>query len=448
MTLVRAARKLTTARVALLAAVVALVAATCSPAVGMLLPQLTSNRTEDQLGGTISRPASEALAPSELAAEATNPPAAPGDQLSTVVQPIEVPSGQTPPPVSTTALPTFGKVRVHQPRIRVSGLTSPEALKRIRQVQGVALATGFQIGQIPVGAQGKAVTVAAVDPAEFRKMTPGITANKVEVWQRIVEGDAAFTHEKGYELQKELKAELGAFVPAGTEGATLRVGAYASNGAPPVADAIVSPQTASQLGMTGSREALVSLKAGADASTVAQAIARATGSRVSLIQPPQTQRAFLTGEDARSKFEPFSYIDNGDGTIQIDPDWVRRNIVRRPMPLLKGEVICHRMMVDQLYGALNEIQQQGLGHLIDPSQYGGCWVARHIDWSPSRPLSMHAWGLAADFNVSTNGLGMKPQLDPRIVAIFDKWGFVWGGRWSRPDGMHFELGALLQSPQG
>jgi hypothetical protein len=35
-------------------------------------------------------------------------------------------------------------------------------------------------------------------------------------------------------------------------------------------------------------------------------------------------------------------------------------------------------------------------------------------------------------------------MDPRIVEIFDRWGFVWGGRWSTPDGMHFELGALLR----
>jgi hypothetical protein len=39
-------------------------------------------------------------------------------------------------------------------------------------------------------------------------------------------------------------------------------------------------------------------------------------------------------------------------------------------------------------------------------------------------------------------------MDARIVEIFDRWGFAWGGRWSRPDGMHFELGALLDSPQG
>ena len=430
-----------------MAAVIALVAATCSPAVGHFLPQLASQRRAEQPVRTVTVPASETLAPSELA-RATNPAAAPGDQPSAVVQPLQLPSEQATPVEVTATAPQFPKVRVQQPRIRVSGLTSPDLLTKIRRIDGVALATGFRVANVPVGDQNKPITVAAVDPGEFRKMTPGVTANAVAVWQRVAEGDAAFTHETGYELQKELQAELGTFVPAGTEGSTLRVGAYASNGAPPIADAIVSPKTAEQLGMTGSQEALVSLKTGADADAVAQAIARATGTRVSLIQPPQAQRAFLTGEDARSKFEPFTYVDNGDGTIQIDPDWVRRNIVRRPMPLLKGEVICHRMMVDQLYGALKEIEDRGLGHLIDPSQYGGCWVARHIDWSPSRPLSMHAWGLAADFNVSTNGLGMRPQLDRRVVAVFDKWGFVWGGRWSRPDGMHFELGALLGSPQG
>jgi hypothetical protein len=105
-------------------------------------------------------------------------------------------------------------------------------------------------------------------------------------------------------------------------------------------------------------------------------------------------------------------------------------------------------MVAQLRGALQEVADRGLAHLIDPGQYGGCWVPRHIDWNPSKALSMHSWGLAVDLNVSTNGLGQPPQMDPRVVEIFDRWGFVWGGRWTRPDGMHFELGAVLDTPQG
>jgi hypothetical protein len=32
-------------------------------------------------------------------------------------------------------------------------------------------------------------------------------------------------------------------------------------------------------------------------------------------------------------------------------------------------------------------------------------------------------------------------MDPRIVRIFQKWGFLWGGRFLTPDGMHFEYGS-------
>jgi hypothetical protein len=34
-------------------------------------------------------------------------------------------------------------------------------------------------------------------------------------------------------------------------------------------------------------------------------------------------------------------------------------------------------------------------------------------------------------------------MDPRVVSIMEKWGFRWGGRWSPPDGHHFELAALI-----
>jgi hypothetical protein len=29
-------------------------------------------------------------------------------------------------------------------------------------------------------------------------------------------------------------------------------------------------------------------------------------------------------------------------------------------------------------------------------------------------------------------------MDPRVVEIFQRWGFNWGGLWERPDPMHFE----------
>ena len=432
-----------TFKVALFAALAALVLSTCTAAVsgapGYPLADgeggIAISEVPGGGNGALQNPAEAPAAPTNQQPSGSVDPAAPSSELASA------------PPATKVHFPTLKKVL--QPRLRVAGVTDPAVINKIRKLDGITYAAGFEVAQIGVGTTGKAVTVAAVDPANFRKLTPEVTANAPAVWQRIVEGDAAFTHDVGNQLRTELQTGLGGFVPAGASGHALRVGAYASNGIPPIADALVSKQTAQALGMTGRHDVLVSLAEGADTEAMRQSIAQVARAEVAVLEDPQELRAYLSGEDSRTQFEPYNYVDMGDGMIQIDPDWVARNIVRRAMPLLKGEVVCHRQMVDQLYGALSEIEQEGLGHLIDPSQYGGCWVPRHIDFNPARPLSMHSWGLAADFNVSTNGLGMKPQMDPRVVHIFDKWGFVWGGRWSRPDGMHFELGAVLaDSPQG
>jgi hypothetical protein len=65
--------------------------------------------------------------------------------------------------------------------------------------------------------------------------------------------------------------------------------------------------------------------------------------------------------------------------------------------------------------------------------------------SPGKPISRHAWGLAFDINVPANGYGAAPTLDPRIVEVFRRWGFKWGGDFSTPDGMHFELQQVVRS---
>lgn len=138
------------------------------------------------------------------------------------------------------------------------------------------------------------------------------------------------------------------------------------------------------------------------------------------------------------RLEPFAYTEAGGGMIDIDPAWVERYIVDAAVPLL-GTVRCHLEMVAPLAAVLTELEALELGHLIDPADFGGCFVPRHIDWDPAMPLSMHAWGLAVDLGVSQNALGAEPTMDPQVVEVFEAHGFVWGGRWSRPDGMHFEL---------
>jgi hypothetical protein len=126
------------------------------------------------------------------------------------------------------------------------------------------------------------------------------------------------------------------------------------------------------------------------------------------------------------------------GYLVIDPAWVRSHIVSVEVPIL-GTVRCNRGIIPQLKGALSELEREGLSRLIDPRQYAGCYSPRFINRNPEAGVSHHAWGVAIDINARRNVFGKTPHQDPRLVKIFEAWGFTWGGRWLRPDGMHFEF---------
>jgi hypothetical protein len=129
------------------------------------------------------------------------------------------------------------------------------------------------------------------------------------------------------------------------------------------------------------------------------------------------------------------------GWITIDPAWVARHIVTVQVPIL-GRVTCNRAVIPQLHGALAEVARRGLGHLVDPGDYAGCYAARMIAGDPGPSIAHHAWGSAIDLNARANPQGLPPHQDPGLVRIFERWGFTWGGRWLVPDGMHFELLSL------
>jgi hypothetical protein len=57
----------------------------------------------------------------------------------------------------------------------------------------------------------------------------------------------------------------------------------------------------------------------------------------------------------------------------------------------------------------------------------------------ARFLSVHSWACAIDVNASENGLNRPPKLSKKFVKCFKDAGFIWGGDFKRPDGMHFEL---------
>lgn len=96
----------------------------------------------------------------------------------------------------------------------------------------------------------------------------------------------------------------------------------------------------------------------------------------------------------------------------------------------------HRLVAPHLRAALGAIREEGLFTLL--THYGGGFNVRSKRGGSE--LSVHSWGIAFDFNPEGNALGdSTPALDPRIVTVMEWHGFYWGGRFSRPDGMHFQF---------
>jgi hypothetical protein len=88
---------------------------------------------------------------------------------------------------------------------------------------------------------------------------------------------------------------------------------------------------------------------------------------------------------------------------------------------------------------LDRLPDEFVKYLVPNS---GTYVCRRIAGSTSR--SMHAWGAAIDINAGRadywrwSKAGWHNRVPMEIVAVFERHGFIWGGRWSHYDTMHFE----------
>jgi D-alanyl-D-alanine carboxypeptidase len=67
--------------------------------------------------------------------------------------------------------------------------------------------------------------------------------------------------------------------------------------------------------------------------------------------------------------------------------------------------------------------------------------------------SMHSWGAAIDINATYADYWLWPRgksanaIPAEIIDIFERHGFIWGGKWSHYDTMHFEYRPeLVNSP--
>lgn len=146
--------------------------------------------------------------------------------------------------------------------------------------------------------------------------------------------------------------------------------------------------------------------------------------------------------------DPRDYI-GGDGLMSHEEaiHWelhLRLVFVKFPSPLQlsfgrPGQLVhamrCHPAAADGFRAAFRDVHREGLWYEL--RDYGGCFMVRAKSGDATE-LSTHSWAIAADFGVRNNPRGVPPRMNLAVVQIFESHGFVWGGRWRVPDGMHFQ----------
>ena len=158
-------------------------------------------------------------------------------------------------------------------------------------------------------------------------------------------------------------------------------------------------------------------------------------------KPSTNKNWVLPNALVKEMFGDFQIKERDGVWITTEPEWREENIQNKRMPIL-GNTRCHRLMWEPLEGALNQILEEGLEGYLSIEEWrssGGCYAPRRISrFDAGGSISRHAWGIAIDINT-------KSGYPPRIVEIFNSWGFAWGGTWTSPDEMHFELRDLSAS---
>ncbi|MFT4286092.1 M15 family metallopeptidase [Nocardioides sp.] len=375
---------------------------------------------------------SDPVAESPAATGTTTTTSAPA---STATPTVADPAHAVPPPG-----PRQGALVPADILVLAQSTISDEVLQQVQATPGVTGAVKVSMANVSV--EDRLVNLVAADPASYRLFTSFRTADNQEVWDRVAGGEVAVAAG----LQQQLGVDDQGFVQlgAGTDAPKVHVGAWADqiDGA---VDAVVNPKWGEALGIPEGNALLITTTStapdrvvrplrkvvGKDASIQRLDVVAREGLDIDAVQSP-----VLVGTLAQVVGH-YTYTVSG-GRVVPDPAWVKANIATEVVPIL-GAVTCNKAFFPQLKAALQEVVERGLADKI--YQYGGCYNPRFIAGSHS--LSNHAFGLAIDLNVPDNGRGIPGAMDRQVVAIFEKWGFTWGGRWRYTDPMHFEMNRLV-----
>jgi len=111
------------------------------------------------------------------------------------------------------------------------------------------------------------------------------------------------------------------------------------------------------------------------------------------------------------------------------------------VPGTKLKIACAQAVAPILVAFCKEFHE--LVEPIDQGQLDDWGYAFRMTRGSEKVLSNHSSGTAVDLNATKHPLGKsntftKDQTNT-IQLLLVKYGLVWGGKWKRPDPMHFEI---------
>jgi hypothetical protein len=134
----------------------------------------------------------------------------------------------------------------------------------------------------------------------------------------------------------------------------------------------------------------------------------------------------------------FDYTEAEGGRIKIEAKWASENIIQCRLHTGRS-VQLHRAVAAE-FARLFEAACKASGYTPSSVQ---TFVPRHTLWDKAKPLSLHSWGIAIDFDPGSNPMGgknskLRTPEGQAFVKVFTDAGWTWGGSWGMRDDMHFQ----------
>jgi peptidoglycan LD-endopeptidase CwlK len=159
-------------------------------------------------------------------------------------------------------------------------------------------------------------------------------------------------------------------------------------------------------------------------------------------------------DPGRLRYQPFFQALYGK-----DKKAIEKNLVRIEWPTLTGSI---KLPVNKAGGVDKKLYEIGQ-EIAKLPKADRIWAEGATTYcyrviKDTDRLSMHSYGIAIDLAPTktqywkdespseTAHIGYKNTMPMSIVRIFEKHGFIWGGRWYHYDTMHFEYRPELLAP--